>query len=448
MNRMTISLERRSTTVAIVLLGLFARLLYLIAIAHQPLASDASRYYEMAGNLAMGRHFVPYWPPGLPLYLAAFSSVFGNSDLVARVAMLPSYFVLCFALYKTAYLLTSERACGNLALLPLAFAPGMICAAVEPITETPAAVLMMVVACSLIGVKSGKAGSAPWVLGLAIGCLALLRPASLILLLIVPPYLAWRSKRVMAGIFVCLIPALMVIAWIGYVHRGTGQLVMINTANTRNFYLGNNPQTPIYRTWWMGSHHEPGAASPEFDTVSVQKQYSIDARNYIKQYPGLFLVRTFNRVCVFFAFDTYAGAYVIENYGFPRVIGLLIVAADSAIYCVLAVGSILYLATLPGMKDPASGSRDKWINACLLLGLSLLYAVPYFIAFSHPRYHFPLEPLLMACSAAFALPFIKGVPQTALDRLRARKFSVATAILLFLAVQIEFAVIVARTTQG
>ena len=441
-------LQRRSTTFAIVILGLAARLLYLLCIAHQPLVSDASRYREMAASLAMGRHFVPYWPPGLPLYLAVFSTLFGGSELVVRLAMLPLYLVLCFALYKTAGSLTSEPACGNLALLPLAFMPGMICASVETVTETPAAALMVLVVCSLVGIKKGKAGWAPLVLGVAVGCLALLRPASLILLLIVPVYLAWRSRSLLAGLAVCLISALMVMAWIGYVYSGTGQLVMINTANARNFYLGNNPQTPIYRTWWMGSHHEPGAAPAEADLPELQKQHSLDAQDYIKRHSGLFLVRTFNRVCVFFAFDTYAGAYVIEDYGFPRLLGLSIVALDSAIYLMLAIGSILFLATLPGRKDGATEFSDATIHASLLLGLALLYACPYFIAFSHPRYHFPLEPLLMAASAAFALPFIKGAPQTALVRLRARRFAVATILVLFLAIQIEFAVIVARFSQG
>jgi hypothetical protein len=446
MSRIENLLGRRGTGVAIVLLGLAARLLYLLAVAHQPLVSDASRYYAMAGDLAMGRHFVPYWPPGLPLYLATFSSAFGGSELVARVAMLPLYLLLCFALYKTAVHLTSNPACGNLALLPLALAPGMIAASVEPITELPAAALMTLVACSLTGIKSGRAGSAPLALGVAIGCLALLRPASLILLLVVPVYLAWRSRSLLAGFAVCLIPVAMVAMWIGYVHRGTGQLVMINTANARNFYLGNNPETPLYKTWWMGSHHEPGTAPPEADTPALGKLHSVQAREYIVSHPGLFLLRTFNRVCVFFAFDTYTGAYVIENYGFPRLLGLAIIALDSAIYCILAVGSILYLATLPGLRSLIAFLDDKSLHAGLLLVLSLLYASPYFLAFSHPRYHFPLEPLLMAAAAAFALPFLEGAPQPALEALRGRRVAVAAAIVLFVSVQIEFALIVARTS--
>src|ERR1700678_2300310 len=100
MIRLTSLLGRRNTTAAIIILGLAARLLYLFSIAHQPLMSDAASYNEMAVRLATGSHFVPYWPPALPLYLAVVSSLFGDSVLIVRLAMLPFYLGLCLALYR------------------------------------------------------------------------------------------------------------------------------------------------------------------------------------------------------------------------------------------------------------------------------------------------------------------------------------------------------------
>ncbi len=449
MNRLLNFMRGRAATAWIVLLGLAARLLMLLRIAPLPLMSDAASYSRMGADLAAGRRFVPFWPPGLPLYLAAVASTFGASELAARLAMLPFYLALCWALYRMTLHLTGEPACGNLALLPLAFAPGMICASVEPVTEMPSAMLLTLAACILLGVKRGKAGSAPWALGAVIGCMTLLRPASLILLSFAPFYLAWRAKSRLAGTAVCLIPLAMVAAWVGYVHGGTGQWVAINTANAKNFYYGNNPQTPLYRTWWMGSHHQPGEAAGTSETPEELARYSSIAREYVVHRPGLFLLRTFNRVCVFFALNTYAGAYAIEEYGFPKMLGLTMVAIDAALYFLVAIGSILYLATLPTWKGLDSGWNDGagksgLVQACLLLALCLLYASPYFVAFSHPRYRFPMEPLLMAASAAFALPFIRGAPRAALERLRGRRIAAATAIALFLAIQIEFVVIVAR----
>jgi len=453
-------LRRQSTTAWIVILGLAVRLVYFFPIAHRPLASDAASYYRMAADLAQGRHFIPFWPPGLPLYLAMTFKVFGASESVARLAMLPIYLVLSYALYRLSLSLASEHAAGNLALLPLSFAPGMICASVEPTTELPSAMLLTLVAYGLTCVKTvqsrnelkrAEVSTISLLLGIAIGCLVLLRPASLILLFFAPFYLAWRTKIRLSGLVVCLIPAVMVLAWIGYVRHTTGQMVMINTANAKNLYYGNNSQTPLYRTWWQGSHHESESnLAPEaLDPLAQQTKYSKLAREYIGQHPGLFLLRSLNRVCVFFAPDTYTGASAIEVYGASKPIGMSIIALDSAIYFIAAIGSLFYLASLPGLKLSCAASRqhvmgDRQIRACLLLGLVLLYACPYFIAFSHPRYHFPIEPLLMAASSAFTLPFIQGTPQVELGMVRKRRFALVAAITLFLAVQVEFVVILAR----
>ena len=448
MNRLITILAARSATATIVLAGLAVRLAYFARIAHQPLMSDAASYKEMAAQLAAGVHFVPYWPPALPLYLAGISELFGGSEPAARLAMLPFYLGLCYGLYRLVYQLTSQVACANLALLPVAFGPGMICASVEPITELPTAMLLTLVACWLVGVKAEKApGWAP--LGIAIGCLSLLRPASLILLFFVPAYLGWRVRKPLAALGAAIVPALMVLAWLGYVRETTGQTVMINTANARNFYLGNNPLTPVYRTWWLGSHHEHEVeltihqAGPP-DPVALQKQYSALAWRYIGQAPGLFLLRTLNRACVFIAPDTYTGAYLFENYAFSKLFGFLVIALDSAIYCLMAVGSILYLATLPSVKLRQSALPEPLIQAGILIGLVLLYALPYFIAFSHPRYHSPMEPLLAAASSAFIAPLLRGLAQPALETLRGRRVPVAVAVALFLAIQAEFVVIVLR----
>jgi hypothetical protein len=443
-----------------VILGLAVRLVYFFSIAHRPLASDAASYYQMAADLAQGRHFIPFWPPGLPLYLAMTFKVFGTSQTVARLAMLPIYLVLSYALYRLSLSLASEHAAGNLALLPLAFAPGMVCASVEPTTELPSAMLLTLVAYGLTCVKTAQSqngmrraevSTISSLLGIAIGCLVLLRPASLILLFFAPFYLAWRTKSHLSGLAVSLIPAVMVLAWIGYVRHTTGQMVMINTANAKNLYYGNNSQTPLYRTWWQGSHHESESslALDALDPLAQQAKYSRLAREYIGQHPGLFLLRSLNRVCVFFAPDTYAGASAIEVYGTSKPIGMTIIALDSTVYFIAAIGSLFYLAALPSLKfgyaaSSESISDDRKIRACLLLGLVLLYACPYFIAFSHPRYHFPIEPLLMAASSVFILPFIQGTPQVELGLVRKRRLALAAAITLFLAIQVEFVVILAR----
>ena len=56
----------------LVAVSLAVRVLALWLISGSPLASDSTDYREMASLLLRGGHFVPYWPPGLSLYLAPF----------------------------------------------------------------------------------------------------------------------------------------------------------------------------------------------------------------------------------------------------------------------------------------------------------------------------------------------------------------------------------------
>ena len=66
-----------------------------------------------------------------------------------------------------------------------------------------------------------------------------------------------------------LLAALLPIgAWLVHAHAMTGRFVPINSANTVNFFFGNNPYTPLYKTWWFGSHEpgEPGVP-PEYTAL-------------------------------------------------------------------------------------------------------------------------------------------------------------------------------------
>ena len=74
----------------------------------------------------------------------------------------------------------------------------------------------------------------------------------------------------------------------------------------------------------------------------------------------------------------------------------------------------------------------------LLLGLMLLYAVPYFIAFSHPTYHFPIEPLMMAmCGTFFAM--LVHDRQNLFAALKQHRMAMIFGLAAFFLAQAEFA---------
>src|SRR5262249_54578899 len=63
------ALSRPGTAVVIVELGALLRLLFLTLYVQQPIRGDAAGYNDMALLLLKGDAFIPFWPPGVPLYL-------------------------------------------------------------------------------------------------------------------------------------------------------------------------------------------------------------------------------------------------------------------------------------------------------------------------------------------------------------------------------------------
>jgi hypothetical protein len=414
--------------------------MFLLWLADKPLMSDALNYNDMSGQLLRGESFVPYWPPGLPLYLAVAHMLFGPAAIVARMAMLVFYVGTSVFVYRAAVLMTASQAAGNVALGFLALSPASIHASVEPLTQLPAAMCITIIAYCLIRLESAHSKGTMVLLASSAAYLALIRPSSLLLLAALPLYLLWRTRKWMPALVVTATAVLLVGSWIGYVFEKTGRLVKINTANSVNFYLGNNQYTPVYRTWWLGSHHtaaevpvafiQQRARIMELDEAAQEEEFSRLAKEHIRQHPELFLLRTLNRICAYFAFDTFAGAYLIGNYGVPKLVGLATIAVDALIYMIIAVGSMLYF-TVPRSKEASMASL-------LLLGTAFLYAFPYFFAFSHPSYHYPIEPLLMILSSGFFVHLIREKGSSVRNLIPHRNVPIMLALAAFSFIQVEF----------
>src|SRR6516225_4415802 len=84
-------LSKREAFWIILAAGILIRALFFLWVADKPLMTDAVNYDDMSRKLLSGEAFVPYWPPGLPLYLAIAHTLFGPAAVVARLAMLVFY---------------------------------------------------------------------------------------------------------------------------------------------------------------------------------------------------------------------------------------------------------------------------------------------------------------------------------------------------------------------
>src|SRR5260370_28034972 len=137
-----------------------------------------------------------------------------------------------------------------------ALSPATINYSVEPMTQLPSGMFLTIATYCLLRAESVASFGNVLLLGISIGYLALIRPSSLLLLALIPPYLLWRTRKFVGGVTVFIVGILIVVAWIGYVHEKTGRYVGMNTSNAKNFYYGHNPKPPLYRTWWMARHHK------------------------------------------------------------------------------------------------------------------------------------------------------------------------------------------------
>jgi len=433
-------LSKREAFWIILATGILIRVLFFLWVADKPLMSDAVNYNGMSSKLLSGETFVPYWPPGLPLYLAIVHWLFGPTVIAARLAMLVFYVGTSVFVYRASVLMTASQAAGNIAIGCLAFLPASIHGSLEPLTQAPAGMCLSIIAYCLMRLESAQSRGDLLLLAGAAAYLALIRPSSLLLIGALPLYLLWRTRKWMPALAVSAIAVVVVGSWVGYVYEKTGRVVKINTANSANFYFGNNPYTPVYRTWWLGSHHLPPEAPAAFveqtdrimelDVAAQESEFSRIATEHIRRRPDLFLLRTLNRICVYFAFDTYTGAFLIGNYGVSRFIGLAAMGADAFIYILIAVGSILSFA-LPR-------SREASRMAFLLLGMMLLYALPYFFAFSHPNYHYPIEPLLMILSSGLFVHVLQEKRAAVRNLVAQGRVPMVAALVIFAFIQVEF----------
>jgi 4-amino-4-deoxy-L-arabinose transferase-like glycosyltransferase len=438
-------LDGRRAVFFLIGFGLFLRLAALLLLSAFPLASDAVDYHETALRLLSGEHFAPYWPPGLPCYLLLFYKLFGASAFVARACMLPFYLAFSVLLYAYVKEIGSTRA-ANLAVLVFALYPTYIHLSVEPTTQFPVAACLVAIAFLVTTIVCRKASWGTVIaLGLVLGWVTLIRPSSGFLLVAAPLYLWLRTKSLKNAVVSLVIATVVVGAWLVKAHELTGRFVMINYANSKNLFIGNNPYTPLYKTWWFGSHKAGEVEVPAAYTAMKEeitrnppdvqdRLYKEKAISYIQSRPDLFLIRTVNRIRAYFAFDTFTGSFLTTWYHMSRKVGLSVIGLDALFYTfVMFVALVMLFGFRNGLRLPE--------HAQIAVGIVVLYAVPYFLSFAHPVYHFPVVPLFGALAAALAAPLL-GTPRSVVSReigwVLKRNHALLFALALFLYIQMEW----------
>ncbi len=433
-----------------VVIGLVIRIAGLLYFLRFPMTGDGSSYDAMARQLLSGEAFGPVWPPGLPYYLTLFYRVLGERQVVAMASMLLWYLAFSVLLYLLCQRVAGRRA-GGFALAVFAVWPTAIYHSIFPLTQLPVATLLVAAAILLVELLQRRRVWLAAAAGAVFGYCMLMRPSAAILAIGAPLVIAWRRRDLRpAALTMLAVAAVVITPWLIRAENMTGRFVPINYANSRNVYLGNNPWTPLYKTWWFGSHLEEGRVPEEFAAAERQMQelplhqrddvYRSRALEHILDNPGGFLLRTANRIRVYFSFDTYAGTVLTGYYGLPRIVGLGVILVDALIYICAMLASIaaIFLAKPLDLKKS---------SVIVLILLALGYAVPYWFSFSHPTYHLPTMPMFIVLAAALVARRLSGGRcgvwnhETIRSLFRRKAFLVC--IIVFLYSQLEWAYVMA-----
>ncbi len=421
----------------------------LLVLISRPLSDDALDYHGMALQLLSGLPFEPDWPPGVPYYLALGYKIFGEHPTVGRVLMLPVYVAFSAALFSFTQSVANRRA-ANIALLIFALYPSYIFVSVTPLTQLPAAALLL--ASLVVGRLCIAERKLVWfvLLGALSGLLVLARPPNLLACAAIPLLVIVRTRKLTAIVGPALSFALLFGAWTYKAHSMTGRYLFINNSNSQNMYYGNNEWTPLYRTWWFGSHKrgEPGVPDAFVEehsrlsatgTAQRDKAFSQKAMEHIRQHPELFVVRSLSRVRTFFAFDTFAGAQFVKK-GAAKKAGYAILGIDALFYLgtmLLAIVGLFWKksADAPNSTTPITLARDTLQLA--LVG-ALFTALPYFLSFSHPTYHFAVVPIFGVFAADAISRRLGGEKFEWRELPKARKTMLVITTVAFLLIQVEW----------
>ncbi len=394
-----------------------------VAVVWAPQVSDAKSYSVQGQRFTLefpGKKPY-YWPPGRSLCLAAFYRAFGSSEFVTKVnaIVFDVANVLLIAIIAHRLLLFSSAA--RLAGWLAAFYPPAIMLVNWAYSQNVAECFLLSSAALLLAAFGDRSRSMlrRWGLcflaGLAMGGAILTRPSTLSVFMLValsgaimalvrdrqsscaarvtlPAGLRLGVVSLVSGGLLLVIPCMAHNA-----HLGAGWVVSTN--NERNFFLGNNPYTPCYKTSHWGQRSAAKAKSEQvrnyfasFEAkANPRKAMVLEGLRFSVQRPDLFALRTANRLRSYWGFDYIAARLLQQHYQLDNWALLPLLAMEAGGYLMVVALALIGIFSLRG--------RGSIPTAWFLLGLVFAYQLPYSFVFAAGTYHFPVMGFLFPFAA-------------------------------------------------
>jgi 4-amino-4-deoxy-L-arabinose transferase-like glycosyltransferase len=421
-----------------------------------PITSDAQSYSEQAANFVHHVHgsFPYYWPPGTSYFLWPGYELFGVHAVVARLMTIAaSVLAVVTSTLLAARVLRDRRAVMATGFV-VALAPEIVLMSSQPYSFD---LTLLAINCTALGVLIGwETGRLRWYVfaGLSLGFGALTRPSTLSIVLVLIGLLVVLGRRLRgAELRRLLVGAAALAVCAGIVmfpavrhNHAVGQGWTLSVNNDQNLWLGNNPYTPNYKTYWLGQH-DPAYFGPVIRDYMLRFVYGSnptpeqrtrarnEAKRYVLAHPAVTGLRTVNRVRAFWGFP-----YTISNNirtdwhkgNAAFAVTLFFEAGGYVLFGLLAIAAAVFARPL--IRGP---------RAVFLLLLVGAFELPYALDFSGGRWHYPVLGLV-APFAGLGLAWLTADRDRWRRLLHSRAFLISAAV--FLAVQAEYAYFVLRTS--
>jgi len=426
-------------------------LVNLVFLGSMPLVSDAASYAESAQDILA--HFpgsrAYYWPPGMPYVLAAAYALFGTGMVVARLTTMLVDVLTVVAVTALAFTVLPDSRAARLTGWIAACYPPAIMMSGQPYAQQLAMLCLVVIASGLLlGFRRHRWGFFA-LAGAALGWGSLARPSMMSVggvLGVLWVLLLGRSLRLGAteririlstgavafllAAIVCVLPAMRHNA-----SHGEGWTISIN--NEKNFFLGNNPYTPHYKTFHIGQRDldalEPAARAYQQrfrERPDGRRAMMQEALRYIAAHPLITLWRTLNRIRAYWGFDYVMSRQIQRSFDLDLWGLCLLLSVEAGGYVVLMI-----LALVGLLRAWRAGAMS---GGGLVVLLILAYYAPYTLAYSGGTFRFPVMGLLMPFAGAGLWYALSHWRELARDR------GVWVVLTLFGLIQVEYAYHAAR----
>ena len=398
--------DRRTLLLAIALLALVLRLIYIWQISYAPFfhlrLGDAAAYHQWALRIVDGDwrgEGVFYQAPLYPYFLAAVYGVVGDGVAMVRFIQAVIGAGSCVLLAAAGMSLFGQR--GAIAGMLLAVYPSAIF--LDGLLEKTALVTFFTAA--LLCLIAGRIKLRELIVGVVLGLLALTRENALLLAL---PILLWfvigeRRPRA-AATFV--VGAAIVLLPVGVRNYAVGGEFHLSTSQFGpNFYIGNHaganglydPLVPGHGSVTdervdatrIAEESEGRTLSPS----EVSSYWTSRAMEFIRAQPGAWLQQLARKMALTYNSIEIADTESQEVYAeWSSLLRLLSPLSFGVLLCLAAFGIGL--------------TASEWRQLWFLYGIALTYTVSVVMFYVFARYRFPLVPVfaLLAAGGLAAWP--------------------------------------------